>query len=240
MSLQRLPIVYITGHPACGKTTISKWLADSFGLYHISMSDLRRAHLASIRAGVPWVAEPIRKYVKGGKIIPQHLLEQYEAVPAVLQYYNHITSGNRNWTTEIASAMLNEEITRVSVLAQSEGKYKGIILDEHPLPEGTVSEDLVAMYKPAGITIVIESSRKFARQRYLERVKILGENEERFNQRMKSTDRVLPRFIELMEGFGDIVRWKNDDDTMFADQVYRDLRSGLNKNNAWLTFTKQN
>ncbi|KAI1752931.1 P-loop containing nucleoside triphosphate hydrolase protein [Xylaria castorea] len=242
MSLLSLPIIYLTGATACGKGTIGKMLAHNFRLYHISMGDLRREHLASIRAGVPWMADSIRKLVNNGQIIPDELLEQYETVPAVLQYYNHRASGRRgSWSIKIASAMLNEAITRVNILAQEEGLYKGIIIDGHPLSSGKVSERVVEMLKAAyvGITIVMESPRAVAKQRYLERARISNETEERFDERMATTDRVLPGFIEFMAGFGDIVRSTNDD-TMSIDDAYETLLSNLQNSNAWLTFTNQN
>ncbi|KAI0486641.1 P-loop containing nucleoside triphosphate hydrolase protein [Xylaria cf. heliscus] len=222
MSLINLPIIYLTGATACGKGTLGKMLAFNFRLYHISMGDLRRSHLDALRIGVPWMSEPIRQHIRDGEIVPRELTNPYEAMPAVLLYHNDRVSGRRSWSTETASAMLREEMVRMSALAQSE-------------------ENLVQEYRNiyAGLTIVMETPIEVARQRYLERARMPSENEARFDRRMESTLIALPGFIDLMANYGEIVRSTNDD-TMSVDEAYETLIENLNQSNTWLTFTGQN
>ncbi|KAI0862347.1 P-loop containing nucleoside triphosphate hydrolase protein [Xylaria cubensis] len=218
MSLPSLPIIYITGATACGKGTLGKMLARDFRLYHISIGDLRREHLADIRAGLPGMPEHIRKLANDGQTIPDEILELYgTAVPAVLHYYNHRALGRR---------------------ARETGLYKGIVIDGHPLSGGIISERVVGMFRAAyaGITIVMESPREIAKQRYLERARTSSKSEEAFEKRMDLTERILPDFIGLMAGYGNIVCSTNDG-TMSIDDAYETLLSNLQDNNAWLTFT---
>ncbi|KAH8166589.1 hypothetical protein CIB48_g1669 [Xylaria polymorpha] len=241
MSVSTLPIIYITGATATGKTIIGKILAGEFNLYHVSMGDLRRAHLASLQAGVPEMGESIRAHVKNNTVIPDALLAPYTTVPAVLAYHNHRASKGRGWSTDIASIMLNEAITRANDLARAKGGINGIIIDGHPLTSGNLSQEIVQQHirEYGGLTIVLESPREVARQRYLNRARLLSDNKERFEKRMELTNQVLPEFIEYMAGFGEIVR-SNNDETMWIEDVYDSLLLKLKQSNAWLTFTKQN
>ncbi|KAI1743762.1 P-loop containing nucleoside triphosphate hydrolase protein [Xylaria scruposa] len=241
MSLLSLPIIYITGATACGKGTLGKMLAHNFELYHISIGDLKREHLAHIRAGLPGMAEPIKKLAEDGQVIPNEMLKQYEVVPAVLQYYNHRASNGRGtWTTNLAAVMLNEAVSNANTLARESGLYKGIVIDGHPLSSGKISENIVKMFKAAyaGLTIVMDSPREVARQRYLERARSPGKIEEVFEKRMDLTDLILPAFIELMAGYGDIV-YSTNEGTMSIDDAYESLLAKLQDNNAWLAFTNQ-
>lgn len=239
MSLPSLPIIYITGATACGKGTLGKMLARDFGLYHISIGDLRREHLADIRAGLPGMPEHIRKLANDGQTIPDEILEPYGTVPAVLHYYNHRAAGRRGtWTINLATTMLNEAITNANTLARETGLYQGIVIDGHPLSGGVISERVVGMFRAAyaGITIVMESPREIAKQRYLERARTSSKSEEAFEKRMDFTERVLADFIELMANYGNIV-YSTNDGTMSIDDAYETLLSNLQDNNAWLTFT---
>ncbi|TGJ81448.1 hypothetical protein E0Z10_g7320 [Xylaria hypoxylon] len=235
MSVQ---IVYITGATACGKTTLGKRLAKNYGFYHISMGDLRRAHLDSIKLGLPHMDEAIREHVRAGTVIPETLLTQYHTVPAVLQYHNQRASHIRGWTTNLAVKMINESLALARAVPKWEGEsVKVILLDGLPLTGGKVSAELVDIYKAesAGLTIVLESDRDVAKQRYLERMRLVTENAERFESRMELTDRILEDFIELMAGTGEVVRSKNDGDMNLYD-AYDTLLSNLNKSKTWQTL----
>ncbi|GAW19164.1 hypothetical protein ANO14919_086480 [Xylariales sp. No.14919] len=231
-------IVYLTGATACGKGTLGKRLAAEFGFYHISMGDLRRAHLDSIKLGVPHLDEAIREFVREERVIPPDLLAQYHTVPAVLQYYNHRASGSKGWTTKLAAKMLSEELAVARALAKSQGEsVKVIILDGHPLTRGSNSSELVDIYKEvyAGLTIVLETPREVAKQRYLARARSAGNNSDRFESRMELTDSILYDFIELMAGFGEIVYSENNA-AMSIDDAYNVLLSNLNKSSTWPTL----
>ncbi|RYC58041.1 hypothetical protein CHU98_g8180 [Xylaria longipes] len=229
-----LPIIYLTGATACGKGTLGKMLAKEFNLYYISIGDLRRAHLSAIRLGVPWMAESIREHLNEGKVIPGRLLQRYQTVPAVLRYYSLRLAGGSEWSTQTGAVMIDEELTRLNALARSEGGIRGILIDGHPLTTGKVSGEIVERLSSSyeSFTIVIESPRKVARQRYRERAIMPGDNEERFNQRDQA-DKALPGFLKLISNFGEIIRSRNDE-TMSIDDAFNTLLSNLNKSEAWL------
>ncbi|KAI3333425.1 P-loop containing nucleoside triphosphate hydrolase protein [Ustulina deusta] len=234
-------IIYLTGATACGKGTLGKKLAGQFDFHHISMGDLRRTHLESIRLGVPSLDAATRECVRAGTVIPDSLLTQYNTVPAVLQYYNYRAHGHRSWTIEIAATMLSESLAAVQALARSEGEsLKVVIVDGLPLTRGKISAELVNRYLAAyaGLTIVLESPREVARERYLERARLAGDDEERFEARMELTDNVLEDFIELMAGHGEVVRSRNDE-TMTVDDAFKHLLSALNESNVWLTLLEK-
>ncbi|KAI0431434.1 hypothetical protein F5Y09DRAFT_354973 [Xylaria sp. FL1042] len=217
-------------------------LAESFGFHHVSLGELRRSHLASIRSGVPHLDERIRQCVREEREIPESLLAEYETVPAILQYYNRRASGNRGtWTLEIASKMLNETLADIRAQAKPEGKPQVIIVDGHPLNSGKLSARLVEMFATSfsGLTIVLESPREIAKKRYVERARqVGGDLEERFDARMELTDRILPGFIETMARHGEIIRSKNDE-TMSPDTAYAHLLGALNKSKAWLSLLEK-
>ncbi|KAI0442064.1 hypothetical protein F4803DRAFT_520801 [Xylaria telfairii] len=230
MSAFTLPIIYLTGATATGKSTIGKMLA-------------------SLRAGVPEMPEPIRAHIKNNTVIPEQLLAPYTTVPAVLAYHNHRASERRNWSIELASVIFDEAITRATELARSEGSIQGIIID-WPLTSGKVSLNMVERYRSAyaGLTIVLESTRELSMERYLSRARLRGDNKEGFEKRMELTDRGLPEFIGHIDKFhlkvyhggfaGEIVRSTNDE-TMWIMDAYMALLSNLGQSNAWLAFTKQ-
>ncbi|KAI1426087.1 P-loop containing nucleoside triphosphate hydrolase protein [Xylaria sp. FL1777] len=231
-------IIYLTGATACGKGTLGKRLADRFNFYHVSMGDLRREHLETIRMGVPFLDKAIQDCVRNGEPVPDSLLTQYNTVPAVIQYHNHKAKGHQSWTTEIASKMLSESLATARARARSEGKsLQVVIVDGLPLTGGKISAELVDKYIAAyaGLTIVLETPREVAKERYLGRKRLVGDNADRFEARMELTDRSLPGFIEFMAERGEIVRSKNDE-TMGPDDAFDTLLSELNNSNVWLTL----
>ncbi|GAP91113.1 putative uridine kinase [Rosellinia necatrix] len=237
-----LRIIYLTGASACGKGTLGKRLAADFGLYHISLGDVRRAHLDAINNGVPLLRNnAICEYVKQDKVIPPNLLARYDVVPAVLLYHNHRASRHRGWTAQLAAAMMAEELSRIQEATESSGNSNaGVIVDGHPLTGGVISEEVVLMNMGqfAGLTIVIESPRETARQRFVERSRQITDNNERFETRMELTDRALPKFITLMAGFGEIVRSRNDE-SMTIDDAYNALLLALDRSRAWQLLIRE-
>ncbi|KAI1194901.1 P-loop containing nucleoside triphosphate hydrolase protein [Nemania serpens] len=225
MSLLQTPIVYITGATATGKGTLGKRLATDFGFYHLSLGDLRRSYSKSIRAGVPW----------------NLLKEHYDTVPAILKHYNLSVDGHRPWSTELASATIDEELAQAQAFEEVAGEYTGVIIDGHPLTSGETSSEILEIYKEAfsGLTIVIESPREVARQRYIDRARQAIENSARFETRMEATDMTLPGFIELMRGYGEVVCSTNDG-TMSIDDAYNALLAELDKNSkVWHTLKER-
>lgn len=197
------------------------------------MGDLRRGHLKSIKAGIPSLKDrDITKCIQKGNEIPESVLARYDPVPAVLPYYNHRTRGFQIWTVDVATAMLEEELARVRALEERERGTNGgvVLIDGHPLTGGDASSEVVQKYLAsyAGLTIVIESPRHVAKQRYIERARQPNTDGAHFEGRMDLTDRVLPWFIALMAGHGEIVWSKNDGD-MTIEDAYDALCSELNK-----------
>ncbi|KAI1282174.1 hypothetical protein F5Y07DRAFT_386209 [Xylaria sp. FL0933] len=235
-------IIYLTGATACGKGLLGKMLAESFGFSHVSIGELRRAHLESIRSGLPLSDERIRQCVREERAIPESLLAEFETVPAVLHYYNHRAAGRLNsWTVKLASKMLNEFFADVRSQAKSEGKpHQVVIVDGHPLTSGKHSAELVEMYATSysGLTIVLESPREVSKKRYMERARQVGNLEERFEARMELTDRVLPGFLELMTKQGEVVHSRNEE-TMSPDMAFTHLLGVLNKSSAWLSLLEK-
>ncbi|KAJ2987386.1 hypothetical protein NUW58_g4537 [Xylaria curta] len=236
MSLNSLPIIYVTGATACGKGTLAKLLCERFGFYHVSMGDVRRAHANTLKYGLIIDAD-VRQCVENDEVIPREILARYNPVPAVFYYHNYRVHGGKGWRTHLAAIMLNEEIDNAK--APGDREYKGILLDGHPLTGGQVSKELVEMYKEqfAGLTIVIESPRGVANQRYIERARLEVETQDRFDARMELTERSLPEFIELMRGQGDVVRSMNDA-SMSIEDAYDALLLELNKSSRWLALTQ--
>ncbi|KAI1191635.1 P-loop containing nucleoside triphosphate hydrolase protein [Nemania serpens] len=231
MSLSHLPIVYITGATATGKGTLGKRLAVDFGFYHISLGDLRRGYSRSLRSGLPWMSDAIRKCVTEGTAIPQSLLNEYDTVPAILQHHNLFVGGCKTWSIELASTMMSEQLAQAQAFEEEGGEYTGVIIDGHPLTSGMVSPLTIDAYEQAfsGLTIVIESPREIAQQRYLDRARSVIEDSARFEARMKLTDRFLPAFIEWMEGNGEVV-YSTNDGTMSIDDAYNALVAELDRN----------
>ncbi|KAI1164075.1 hypothetical protein F5B18DRAFT_616803 [Nemania serpens] len=241
MSRFQTPIVYIIGATATGKGTLGKRLATDFGFYHLSFGDLRRSYAKSIRSGIPWISDAIRNYVRGKKIIPQDLLKEYDTVPAILLHHNLLVSGRRTWSTELASAMVNEELAQARAFEEWGGEYTGMIIDGHPLTSGDASAQIIETYKQAfsGLTIVIESPREIARQRYLDRARLAAENSALFEARMNLTDLVFPGFVELMKGYGEVV-YSTNDGTMSVDDAYNALLAELDKSSkVWHTLKER-
>lgn len=230
-------IIYITGHTACGKGTLGKMLAARFGFHHISLGDVRRDHLKSLREGIPSLNnQEITDYVQKGDKIPKSVLARYDPVPAVLIYYNHRTRAPRTWSLHLATVMLEEELARVRALEERErGAHGGIVLvDGHPLSAGVISSELFRKYLAsyAGLTIVIESPRHVAKQRYIERARQPDTDGDHFEARMNLAERLLPPFLELVARHGEIVYSQNNGD-MTIEEAHNILCSELNKSPAF-------
>jgi adenylate kinase family enzyme len=134
-------------------------------------------------------------------------------------------TGRRTWTTKFASALIREKLAE----AQAAGKYKAIIIDGFPLTSGSHTEELVQEFRASysGLTIVIESPRNLAKKRYLERFRLVTDNEERFEKRMTITVEVLPTFAAQMAKLGSVVYSMNDHETI--EEAYDVLKSHLIK-----------
>ncbi|KAI1823580.1 P-loop containing nucleoside triphosphate hydrolase protein [Xylaria intraflava] len=233
------PIIYLSGATATGKGTLGKKLAANFGLYHVSMGDLRRRYLEKLRAGAPGIDHDIQQYIVEGKEIPQELLKRYNTIPAIIQYHNHRAQGLHSWTSQIASAMLEEELAELRAPGQQVGRYKAILIDGHPLTGGVVSQIFVEKYLPiySGLTIAIDCPREVCKRRYVERARVLSENEAKFETRMALTDKALPVFLELMASYGEIVHSTNDD-TMTIDDAYNALVGQLRESRVFFSLTQ--
>ncbi|KAI1176013.1 P-loop containing nucleoside triphosphate hydrolase protein [Nemania sp. FL0916] len=224
------PIIYVTGATACGKSTLAGRLAADLGFYHISIGGLCRSYIASIAAGLPGMSDPIRKCVAENTRIPQSLLDEFETVPAILQFYNHSTPSQ--WSIELASAMIDDEISKVRRLERERGEFTGIIIDGYPITRGTMSFELVERYEPffSGLTIVIESPRELAEQRYISRARFPFCDKAHFKNRMRKMEPSNRAFIEVMANLGEIVRYTNDGNSI--DEAYNALLSHLNESSS--------
>ncbi|KAI1113223.1 hypothetical protein F5Y14DRAFT_462755 [Nemania sp. NC0429] len=242
MSPSQPTIVYIIGATATGKGTLGKRLATHFGFYHISLGEKRRSYGNAIRAELPSMSEAVRRCIQGGTAIPEDILQQYDPVPATLRYHNLLVGNHKRWSAELASMIIDEELAKARALeAERGGEYTGIIIDGHPVTEGQISHRVIEAYKQAfsGLSIVIESPREVAQQRYLSRARLVIEDSTRFESRMKTTDKVLPGFIESMKGYGEVV-FSTNDGTMTIDDAYHALLGELDKNSkVWHTLKER-
>ncbi|KAI1437679.1 P-loop containing nucleoside triphosphate hydrolase protein [Xylaria sp. CBS 124048] len=220
------PIIYLSGATATGKGTLGKKLAAQFDFYHISMGDLRRSYLAQLKAGAPEMDEEVRRYIQEGKIIPEQILKRYNPVPVLLNYHNHRTVGGHSWTVKLALGMIEEKMAELRSQRPASRRCKPVIIDGHPLTAGTISIEIVTNYLRvySGLTIVTESPRAVAKQRYLSRSRLPSEDAARFESRMELTNRALPPFLEFMALYGEVLRSQNDENMTIDEAYYALLR----------------
>ncbi|KAJ3579380.1 hypothetical protein NPX13_g1181 [Xylaria arbuscula] len=209
-----LKIIYLTGATASGKSCLGKKLAEEYGFHHLSMEDLERSHLESIREGVPFVDEAIRDCVRKGTMIPETFLDQYDTVPAVLQYYNHRAKelakdqpGQRSWSLEIAEKMLREGLADIRTLARLEDKPSKIVILEGLPQIGVIWEELVKQLKDkyTGLTIVLQSSRRAVKERHAARVKSLHDEGRFFETQVDFTGRAVQDFLSSMSREDEVI-----------------------------------
>ncbi|KAI0099652.1 hypothetical protein GGR51DRAFT_564898 [Nemania sp. FL0031] len=229
---QHRPIVYITGGPGCGTTALGKQLAADFNFYYICLEDCRSNLLESIRAGIPWVSDEVRECLYDGREVPRELCSDYETVPAVIQLYNELINSNKGWTASLATAIIDEEISEIDYAEKWGAKYKGIMIDGHPLTAGNVSYEVVEKYRSSysGLTIAISSPEAVAEKRYVNRIKAPCDDEARFSSRIKLLNKVLREFLDKTPG--QKVYFENEED-MDPEEAYHALCSKLEGNDVW-------
>jgi adenylate kinase family enzyme len=249
MEERSIPIIYLTGAAACGKGTLGKMLADKYGLYHLSIGDIRRDFLRRVQeGGIGHISDEIDKYIKARKVIPEDLLKQpeeegelflgkYKRVPAILPCYNRYTQNLA--TFPVVPAIIRENIGEAqsqSQYAVGKGKgikrhyYKAMLIDGLPVTTGELNQKIVAEFKDqfSGLTIVVECPENVARSRYVERKRLETDDEEKFERRMERTGRSLPPFLALMEGrYGSTMVKVVNDGSRTVEQVFEDLEKML-------------
>ncbi|KAJ8128473.1 hypothetical protein O1611_g5161 [Lasiodiplodia mahajangana] len=234
---QQKPIIYITGGPGCGITDFGKRLAAQFNFYYICLEDCRRTLLEQLHAGVPWLSDDIRQCINENREVTSELYSDYETVPIVIQLYNEIINGTRGWTSSLAIAIIEEEISKMNAEEESDVRYRAIMIDGHPLTAGNVSAEVVARYQDryAGLIIAISSPAEVAQRRYIDRIKTPSDDEDRFRARIRLVARVLSEFLKNMSGNKIYFEYEKN---MTMDEAYHELVVQLREAEVWQRLTK--